>query len=81
MRWPKRKALAVVQTASAQVEGKCPGGRRKSTTLDSAPCYCGPGRQAGPLYVCVTCARFTRYWREVQARMAGERHQPSRWAP
>ncbi len=81
MRWPKRKALAVVQTASAQVEGKCPGGRRKSTTLDSAACYCGAGREAGPRFVCVTCARLSRYWREVQGRQAQERHHMARWWP
>lgn len=81
MRPPKGKAPTVVQTASAQIRGNVRRGQRKSTTLGSAPCYCGPGREAGPRYVCVTCARFQAYWREVQTRMAGERHLAARWAP
>lgn len=40
----------------------------KSTPGAIPPCFCGPGRQAGPNYVCITCARFFGIGRKIAAR-------------
>lgn len=47
--------------------------QRRQSSAKSAfgadqPCYCGPGRQAGPNYSCVTCARFVGISKKIAAR-------------
>lgn len=42
----------------------------KPTFGADQPCYCGPGRQAGPDYSCVTCARFVGISKKIAARAA-----------
>lgn len=37
-------------------------------TLATGACHCGPGRVAGPDYVCVTCAKFALIGRRIEQR-------------
>jgi hypothetical protein len=41
--------------------------------LASGACHCGPGRDASGGYICVTCARAARHFRQVQQRNAERR--------
>ncbi len=50
-----------------------------SSMLATSPCYCGVGRQAGPRYVCITCAGFARFGMQIEQR-APHRYQERRSA-
>ena len=54
------KHIAAV-TQRSQSSAKSPPGADRS-------CRCGPGRQAGPNYICVTCARFVGIGKKIAAR-------------
>ena len=40
----------------------------KSNSLGTLGCHCGIG--AGRVFTCITCARFSRYMGQVEARMS-----------
>ena len=66
-----RPRFEVVPRAVAAAQGAEGFGRETSnhlSMLGTAACRCGPGRAAGPRYMCVVCAAFARIGKRIEAR-------------
>lgn len=78
-----RPKLEMVPQAARTAQGAGGNGlgRTKgySTTLGTAACHCGPGRDASPRYICLTCAGFARIAQRIEARATHLRQEPRRW--
>lgn len=78
-----RVRLEVVPQAGGTAQGAGGSGLGRtgdySTMLATAACHCGPGRTAGPRYICLTCAGFARIAQRIEARAPHLHQEQRRW--
>lgn len=78
-----RPKMMVVPQAGGTAQGAGGSGLGRtgeySTTLGTAACHCGPGREAGPRFTCLACAGFARIAQRIEARAPHLHQEQRRW--